>query len=99
MPDTFTTVPVEIIADWQILGDVNPLDYMVGLLDAAVVGKKITDWKINDIAGGRDFYFVSFKVQMNFTAHQLNFWKESATSILNEIVHDTDVDVRWITRV
>lgn len=99
-PQHFTTAPVMLFADWQIFGDVDPHQYMAYKLDLAVEKGDINAYSIL-IAGGSGAFgllYVYFTVDVDFTAEQLNSPKASGKAILNKIVGDTDVQVRWIGR-
>lgn len=96
----FTTTPIRILADWQIFGDVDAIDYTTFLLDAALERGEITAYGVifADNTGPFGLHYVYFSVLTEFNAEQLNAPKATAKALLDGIVHDTDVEVRWIGR-
>lgn len=89
---------VRIYADWQIWGDVDARDFITDLLNAAYVDRKIINYDVLVATGGGPFgvMYTSFFVDTKFRFEDLVKPKKEARRLLNEIVLDTDVDVRWI---
>lgn len=89
---------VRIYADWKIWGDVEAREHIADLLSAAYEDGKISNYEILAATDGALFglMYVSFYVDTKFRFEDLIKPKKEARRLLNEIVSDTDVDVRWI---
>lgn len=105
MTEYLTTVPVTIEADWTLFfNDVSkttdPEVHMADLLSHGLSRGLITSYEIltTDSNGPFGLCYVYFRVKAEFTAEQLNAPKASAKILLDEVVRDNDVDVRWVGR-
>lgn len=89
------------VAEYQLLSDMEGKSWAYGVLDEAKHAKKIQDYSVIDsFPGAFGLQLVIFTVVV--PASDLNWVddnetiKENARKLLNEIVGDTDVELRWI---
>lgn len=97
---TFTTRPVRVYADWQILGDedVDGAEHVSYYFEQASMAGLVTDFDLL-VATGEGLSYVFFAANMQMNAEQLNNPKKEAKKLFDSIVCDTDVEVRWVSRV
>lgn len=90
--------PVRIFADWQVWGDGNAEVLVTEYLSDAADRDQIDAFKILVHSDGGPFglQYVCFTVDTNFNFNQMMKPKKASRKILNAIVHDTDVSIRWI---
>lgn len=90
----------QLVAEYQLLSDEEGKSWARSVLDAAVSAKKILNYSvIESIPGTFGLQLVIFTVTTLLTVSQESdkeSIKNDALKLLNEIVGDTDVDLRWI---
>lgn len=92
------TRSITAFADWQIISeDVDADIYLSDLLTKGVSDGKIKTHEVY-VTSGYGLSYVFFSVTLDMTLSEeasLIDVKAVITQILNDIVHDTDVSVRW----
>ncbi len=94
------TENITMVADWQIWGDVDAETVITEYLQEAVDRGELTAFEILLVSGGGAFSlkYVAFMAFAEFEFEDLVKPKKRARRLLNRVVHDTDVKVRWVKR-
>lgn len=97
-------VATRVYADWQILAEdtIDPNEYLDYLFKNALLDGRVRNFKINAVGGENGFYYVNFVVDVDLAKDQ-SVDKDEARFVLknflNQIVHDSDVDVRFFHEI
>lgn len=101
-----TYVPTRLarfVADYELFGDVDAAEWMTAVLQKEKDELSIHDFKVlNSTSGAFGIQFVTFIVDMDAPESVLRTNDEAAAygvEILNRMIGDTDVSVRWVGAV
>lgn len=90
---------VRFYADWQILGEVDGREYLDSLLNEAKADGVLEAYEIKFVVGrrGEDFFYTYFTADINVDlgASSIDELRKDAENLLNTVILDTDVSVRW----
>lgn len=93
------TTNIRFFADWQILGNVEPREYLTEILEEAKAAGSIKTFDIKLVEGpqGSDFYYVYFTVDVQVKIDDMGAedLRKHAERLLNAVAYDSDVSVRW----
>lgn len=90
---------VRFYADWQILGEVDGREYLDSLLNEAKADGVLEAYEIKFVVGqrGEDFFYTYFTadIDVDLGASNVDELRKDAENLLNTVILDTDVSVRW----
>lgn len=94
-----TAVTVTVLAEYQVFGDVDGAEWMGQVLERAVNEDRITSFAVGcSVTVPSGVRVVSFSVDVDLDAEQAELTypelKDRVTALLNEVIGDTDVQVR-----
>jgi hypothetical protein len=95
---TTSTIKIDAQAEYQLFSDMTGEEWARAFLTEAVEARTIEEYRLLNVATGAfGLQLVTFVARLEVPEGNFDDIKAKATDALNGVVHDTDIDVRWVS--